>query len=182
GLALLGAFLGGLAGLALLGRGLEALLLVRARFGGAEGALRPRFPGELLPVSGDLEQDADRVGGLRAHREPVLHPLGVHFNERGIGLRVILADLLDSAPVALGARVRDDDPVVGLTDLAQALQLDLDSHGCGLLPALRCDAAEPRRPGNSRQDRTDEPGPANEERASRGLAVSITLCQTTGRA
>src|SRR6185312_5938287 len=56
GLALLGAFLGGLGGLALLGRGLEALLLVRARFGGAEGAFGPRFPGELLPVSGDLEQ------------------------------------------------------------------------------------------------------------------------------
>src|SRR5690349_14677108 len=146
------ALLGGLGGLALLGRSLEALLLVRARFGGAEGALGPRFPGELLPVSGDLEQDADRVGGLRAHREPVLHPLGVHFDERGIGLRVILADLLDSAPVALGARVCDDDPVVGLTDLAQALQLDLDSHGCGLLPALRCDAAEPRRPGTA--DRT----------------------------
>src|SRR5206468_5380952 len=40
--------LGRLAGLALLGRGLEALLLVRARFGGAQGAFAPRFPGELL--------------------------------------------------------------------------------------------------------------------------------------
>src|SRR6266536_2221187 len=181
-LALLGApvFPGFLAGLALLGRGREALLLVRARLGRPEGALAPRFPGELLPVPGDLEQGADRVGGLRAYREPVLHPLGVHFDERGLGLRVVLADLLDGAPVALGACVRDDDPVIGFPDLAQALQLDLDSHGCGLLPALRCDAAEPRRPGNSRQDRTDEPGPANEERASHGLAVSITLCQTTG--
>src|SRR6185503_2748883 len=168
GLALLGAFLGGLGGLALLGRSLEALLLVRAWFGGAEGAFGPRFPGELLPVSGDLEQDPDRVGGLRAHREPVLHPLGVHFDERGIGLRVILADLLDSAPVALGARVRDDDPVVGLTDLAQALQLDLDSHGCGLLPALRCDAAEPRRPGTA--DRTAQMSQDRRTRRGRRMA------------
>src|SRR5215472_8840695 len=154
GPALLGAFLGFLGGLALLGRGREALPLVRARLRGAEGALGPRFPGELLPVPSDLEQDADRVGGLGAHGEPVLHPLGVHFDERGLGLRVILADLLDGAPVALGTRVRDDDPVVRLPDLAQALQLDLDSHDCGLLPAFRCEAADPHRPGNSRQDRT----------------------------
>src|SRR5215470_2635652 len=57
-LALLAAlvFLGVLAGLALLGRGREALLLVRARLGRPEGTLRPRFPGELLPVPSDLEQ------------------------------------------------------------------------------------------------------------------------------
>src|SRR5207244_13110743 len=65
GLALLGAFLGFLGCLALLGRGREALLLVRARFGGAEGALGSRFPGDLLPVPGDLAQDADLVGALR---------------------------------------------------------------------------------------------------------------------
>src|SRR5215469_5372025 len=53
GRAVLGA-LGFLGGLALLGRGREALLLVRARLGGAESALGPRFPGELLPVPGDL--------------------------------------------------------------------------------------------------------------------------------
>src|SRR5215470_4694053 len=46
GPALLGALLGFLAGLALLGRGREALPLVRARLGGAEGALGPRLPGE----------------------------------------------------------------------------------------------------------------------------------------
>src|SRR6266567_1399449 len=63
--ALLLLFLGCLAGLALLGGGREALLLVRARLGRPEGALGSRFPGELLPVPGDLEQDADRVGGLR---------------------------------------------------------------------------------------------------------------------
>src|SRR6266567_2696096 len=67
GLALLGpsVFLGFLAGLALLGGGREALLLVRAGLGRPEGPLGPGFPGELLPVPGDLEQDADRVGGLR---------------------------------------------------------------------------------------------------------------------
>src|SRR5947209_9768806 len=147
GLALLGAFLGFLAGQALLGGGREGFLLVRLRRGRLQRALGTRLAGELLPVPGDLEQDADRVSGLRAHREPVLHPLGVHFDERGLGLRVVLADLLDGAPVALGACVGDDDPVVGLPYLAQGLQFDLDSHGCGLLPALRCDAAEPRRPG-----------------------------------
>src|SRR5580692_6774575 len=133
--------LGRLGRLVVLGRlaqadgGREALLLVRARRGGAQRALGARLPGELLPVPGDLEQDANRVGGLRAHGQPVLHPLGIDFDERGLGLRVVLADLLDGAPVALGARIRDDDPVVGLPDLAQALQLNFDSHGCGLLPA-----------------------------------------------
>src|SRR4051812_48725327 len=172
-------FLGFLGGLAVLGGGLEALLLVRLRLSRLQGALGTRLPLELLPVPGDLEQDGDRVRGLRAHRQPVLYPLGVHFDERGLGLRVVLADLLDSAPIALGARVRDNDPVIRLPDLAQALQLDLDSHDCGLLPAID----EMRRTradrGNSRRDRTDEPGRANEERASLGLAVSITLCQRT---
>src|SRR5512146_1265713 len=173
-------FLGFLAGQALLGGGRKGFLLVRLLRSRPQGALGTRLAGELLPVPGDLEQDADRVRGLRTHRQPVLNPLGIHFDERGLGLRVILADLLDSAPVALGARVRDNDPVVRLPDLAQALQLDLDSHDCGLLPAFRCEAADPRRPGNSRRDRADEPDRANEERASHGLAVSITLCQTTG--
>src|SRR5271166_4541613 len=178
GPALLG-FLGFLAGLARLGGGREGVLLVRARLGRPERAFGAGLPGELLPVPGDLEQDANRVGGLRAHREPVLRPLGVYFDERGLGLRVVLADLLDSAPVALGARIRDNDPVMGLPDFAQALQLDLDSHDCGLLPAIDAKRRTRADRGNSRRDRTDEPGRANEERASLGLAVSLTLCQTT---
>src|SRR5579862_7561327 len=154
--------LGVLARLALLGGGGELLLLVRARLGLLEGALSARLAFELLPVSGDLEQDANRVRGLGAHRQPVLDPLGVHLDERGVRLGVVLADLLDGAPVALGARVGDDDPVVGLPDLAQALQLDLYSHGCGLLPALGARRRTRADRGNSRRDRTDEPGRANE--------------------
>src|SRR5579863_1260456 len=165
-----------LGGLALGGRGGEGFLLVCTRRGGAERALGARLPGELLPVPGDLQQDLDRIGGLRAHREPVLDPVGVHFDDGRVGLRVVLADLLDSAPVALGACVCDDDPVVGLPDLAQALQLDLDSHDCGLLPAI--DASEPEAAGDQPTRPLSEPGRANDERASRSQAVSITLCQT----
>jgi hypothetical protein len=43
--------------------------------------------------------------------------------------RVILAYLLDRPAVPLGTGVGDDDPVVRRTDLAHALELDLDSHG-----------------------------------------------------
>src|SRR5580692_9599539 len=100
GRGLLVLFLAGLAGLC---GSVEGFLLVPARRGGAEGAFAPRLSGELLPVPGDLEQDADRVRGLGAHRQPVLDPFGVHFDEGGLGLRVVLADLLDGAPVALGA-------------------------------------------------------------------------------
>ncbi len=41
---------------------------------------------------------------------------------------VVLADLLDHTTIALGARVGDDDAVVRRTDLAEALETDLDSH------------------------------------------------------
>src|SRR5579859_4135723 len=92
-----------LAGLAGLRGGLEGYLLVPARGRDAKGAFAARLSGELLPVPGDLEQDTDRVRGLGAHRQPVLNPLGVHFDEGGLGLRVVLADLLDGAPVPLGA-------------------------------------------------------------------------------
>src|SRR5205823_10237719 len=89
---------------------------------------------ELLPVAGDLQDPPDRVGGLRSYREPVLSPLRVDLDERGLRLGVVLADLLDRPAVPLGAGVGDDDPVKGRTDLPHALELDLDSHGCGLLP------------------------------------------------
>ncbi|MFC5123423.1 hypothetical protein ACFPRL_08325 [Pseudoclavibacter helvolus] len=41
---------------------------------------------------------------------------------------MVLADLLDDATVALGARVGDDDAVVGCPDLSKALQTNFDSH------------------------------------------------------
>src|SRR5579863_241258 len=47
-----------LAGLAGLRGGREGFLLVLTRRGSAQGALAPRLSGELLPVPGDLEQDA----------------------------------------------------------------------------------------------------------------------------
>src|SRR5271166_2759398 len=161
------ALLGFLAGLARLGGGREGVLLVRARLGRPERAFGAGLPGELLPVPGDLEQDANRVGGLRAHREPVLRPLGVYFDERGLGLRVVLADLLDSAPVALGARIRDNDPVMGFPDFAQALQLDLDSHDCGLLPAI--DAKRRTRADRGTADGTAQMSQAERTRRGRRM-------------
>ena len=88
---------------------------------------------------------SDLLGRLRADAEPVLRPLGVDLDERGVLLGVVLADLLDRPAVALGARVGDDDAVVRRADLAQALQTDLDGHGCGDSCYLR--GVSPPRPG-----------------------------------
>src|SRR5215471_17847787 len=77
-----------------------AVLLARLLLGGLEGALRAGHALELLPVPGDREQVAHRVGRLRAHRKPVLDPRRVHLDERRLRLRVILTDLLDGAPVS----------------------------------------------------------------------------------
>src|SRR6516162_7831786 len=98
-----------------------AFLLVRLRLAGLQGALATRLTRELLPVAGDGEQVAHRVGRLRAHREPVLDTVRVNLDDRRVGLRVVPADLLDGAPVSLGTRVGDNDPVVRFPDLAQAL-------------------------------------------------------------
>ena len=113
----------------------EAHLLVRRWLLGTQGAFRARLALELLPVACDLENGHDRLGGLRAHGKPVLRPLRVDLDERRLFLRVVLADLLDGTPVALGPGVGDDDPVGRHPGPAQALELDLYSHGCGLLPA-----------------------------------------------
>src|SRR5580700_6720089 len=114
-------------GLGLLGREgllhelLVALLLVGLRLGRPQRALGPGQALELLPVTGDGQQTLDRLGRLRADRQPVLRALGVDLNERRLQLRVVLADLLDRAAVPLGARVGDDDAVERFPDLAQAL-------------------------------------------------------------
>src|SRR5215472_6023880 len=112
----------------------EGLLLVRPGRGGLQRALGSGQALELLPVTGDLKDPPDRVRGLCPHREPVLCPVRVDLDERGFRLGVVLADLLDRPAVPLGTGVSDDDPVKGRTDLPHALELDLDSHGCGLLP------------------------------------------------
>src|SRR3546814_4361268 len=58
----------------------------------------------------------------------VLRAVGVDLDERGLLGGVVLADLLDDTTIALGARVGDDDAVVGRADLSETLETDLDSH------------------------------------------------------
>src|SRR5690606_7968228 len=103
------------------------------RRGGLQRALGAREPLEGLPVTGDLEQREHLLGRLGADPEPVASTLAVDVDERGLLGGVVLADLLDHTTVALGARVGDDDAVVGGADLAHPLETNLDSHGCGSL-------------------------------------------------
>src|SRR6266702_3176227 len=99
----------------------EDLLLVTARRSGLECSLGSGQALEALPVAGHLEQLADRVGRLCADRQPVLRPVRIDLDQRRICLRVVLPDLLDGTAISLGAGIGDDDPVVGLADLAHAL-------------------------------------------------------------
>src|SRR5262249_23752250 len=123
----------------LLGGGLEELALVRPRRPGQQALLRRRQALELLPVAGDLEDRGHRLRRRGPDTQPVLHPLGVDLDVRGILLGVVLAHRLDDLPVPLGPRVGHDDAVLRVTDLAQALQLDLDGHVCQILRTNRCD-------------------------------------------
>src|SRR5690606_42022749 len=65
--------------------------------------------------------------------QPVLRTLRIDLDQRRLFLRVVLADGLDGPAVAAGARVRDDDAVLRVADLAETGELDLDSHCCVLL-------------------------------------------------
>ena len=103
-----------------------------------EGPLGTGLALELLPVAGDLEEDLDGLGRLRADAQPVLRPLGGDLDQRGVLLGVVLADLLDHLAVALLAGVDDDDAVLRHPDLAQALQTDLDGHVCGVSSKVVC--------------------------------------------
>src|SRR3712207_7709605 len=49
---------------------------------------------------------------LGADGEPVLHPVGVHLDQRGVVLGLVDAHVLDRATVALGTRVGDDNAVL----------------------------------------------------------------------
>src|SRR4051812_27493177 len=67
-------------------------------------------------------QLADRVGGLRAAREPVLQALLVEDDLGGLGLGVVAAHGLDDATVARRALVGDDyspDRVLMTADAGQ---------------------------------------------------------------
>jgi hypothetical protein len=100
---------------------------------GDEHRRRRRQALEPLPVAGDLQDRGDGLGRLRADAEPVRGAVAVDLDEGGVLLGVVLADRLDDAALALGARVGDDDAVVGGAHLAQAHELDLDCHGVRLL-------------------------------------------------
>ena len=73
---------------------------------------------ELLPVAGDLQQCQYRVGRLCAHAQPVLGPLGVDADQRGVFFGLVDADVFDDLAVAAGAGVGDHDTVLGGADFA----------------------------------------------------------------
>src|SRR2546423_13583773 len=82
---------------------------------------------DALPLGGldalRVQQLADGVGGLSAAREPIADALFVEHDRRGLGLRVVLADRLDHATVALRALVGDDhapDRILAPADAGQS--------------------------------------------------------------
>lgn len=102
----------------------------RAQYWLSVGA-QPTEPVEaLLKITGDLEECLDGLGGLCAHGQPVLSALGIDVDQRGLFLGVVLADGLDRTAVTTGARVGDDNAVLSVADLAEAGELDFDSHSC----------------------------------------------------
>src|SRR5699024_3013253 len=102
------------------------------RLGTLHGAGDVALALELRPVAGDLEEGGDLLGRLRTDPEPVQRTLGLDLDEGGVLGGVVLADLLEHGAIALLARIGHDDAVERCTDLAHALQADLDSHVGGL--------------------------------------------------
>src|SRR5689334_7495218 len=86
--------------------------------------------------AGVAEQSEDGVGRLRALREPGAGLLGVDVDLDRFRPRVVVADRLDRAAVARGARVGDDHAVGRLLRRADARQPDPDCHGLLLPPEL----------------------------------------------
>src|SRR5688572_6752563 len=94
---------GGCLGLCLVGSG-------AARPGGChlERLRRGGQALELLPVAGLGENRDHRLARLCADGEPVLYPLGVDLDARGLLLGVVETDVLDRPAVTLGACVGND--------------------------------------------------------------------------
>src|SRR4028119_2464829 len=92
---------------------------------------------------------------------PVRGTAAAGLEEGGLLLRVVLADRLDRAAVALGARVGDDDAVVRGAHLAPAHELDLGGHGGSDSPRTLSDGAR----------RSDAWGYAGAEPGTRPAAV-----------
>src|SRR4249919_4176115 len=82
-------------------------------------------------LAGDfLHQHADLVGQLRALGNPVLHARGVEFHALlgALGDRIVEAEALERAAIALVAVVGGDDVIEGTLLRAAAGQANLD-HG-----------------------------------------------------
>src|SRR5215469_83809 len=84
---------------------------------------------ELLPVARPLQDPQHRLARLRADRQPVLGPVGVDLDQRGLLLGVVDPDLLDRPTVTLRAGVGDDDAVLRVADLTHPHEPDLYGHG-----------------------------------------------------
>src|SRR6266540_3990792 len=84
--------------------------------------------GDLLDA-GDRQQVDHSLGGLGPLGEPIARPVGVDLDPRGVGVRVIDADVLDEPSVAWAARIGHHHAVVGRLLHAHAHQADLDCHG-----------------------------------------------------
>src|SRR4029079_3079126 len=96
--------------------------------------------GGTLQEAGGVEEAQDAVGRLGALGEPGLDLLVVENDAGGIVLglhRVVGADLLDEAAVARGARIGNDDAVIGTLLRTTTGETDLQGHGILLL--VSCD-------------------------------------------
>src|SRR5207302_3896732 len=58
-------------------------------------------------------QRADRIRGLRPLLHPVVHALLIDVDEGRLRARIVVAEDLDEAAVARGARIGDDDAEIG---------------------------------------------------------------------
>src|SRR6476620_486409 len=77
------------------------------------------------------QQGRNRLRRLGAVLKPVLGALLVDVDRRGLGLRVVLADRLDRAPVTRRAFVGDDDAPDRVLLRTHASKSDADCHRVG---------------------------------------------------